>query len=70
MSERFPARQAPEVFRPELYLEVGHTPDLREIIVNHPFIEQDARGGHLVFSPEQARRFARLLLRKADECKP
>lgn len=58
-----------EVLLPEFFLEVGHTPDGREIIVNHPQLLVDEHGcGHIVFSAEQARRFAKLLLRKAEEC--
>jgi hypothetical protein len=61
----------PEVLRPEHYLEVGLTSDEREVIINHPDLQPDANGvGHIVFSPQQARHLARLLLRKADECKP
>ena len=60
-----------EVLLPEKYLLVGLTPDEREIIINHPNIQTDANGaGHIIFSPEQARHLARLLLRKAGECKP
>lgn len=59
-----------EVLLPEKYLEVGLTPDGREVIINHPDLLPDANGvGHIVFSPEQARNLARLLLRKADLCK-
>jgi hypothetical protein len=61
----------PEVLRPERYLEVGLTPNEREIVINHPDLQPDAHGvGHIVFSPAQARHLARLLLRKAEECKP
>lgn len=60
-----------EVLLPERYLEVGLTPDQREVLINHPDIQTDANGcGHIVFSPAQARRLANLLLRKADECVP
>jgi hypothetical protein len=65
-----------ELLPPEKYLEVGHTPDRREIIVNIPMPLADleasvGRGGHhVVFSADQARSLARLLNRKADECKP
>jgi hypothetical protein len=60
----------PELLLPELYLEVGLTPDETEIIINHPAMLVDANGcGHIVFSPAQARHLAKLLLRKADECK-
>lgn len=47
-------------------LEVGHN-DHGEIVVNHPNILQDENGGHIVFSVEQARAFARLLLKRADQ---
>lgn len=54
--------------RDEKYLEVGLTPDQREIIVNIPATFDD--GAHyIVFNPSQARQLARLLLRKATECK-
>jgi hypothetical protein len=36
---------------------------MREIVINYP-------DGNLHFSPEQARRLANTLLRKAIECKP
>lgn len=56
---------------PENYLEVGLTADGREVLVNHPKLLTDQHGvGHIVFSAEQARNLARLLLRKADECRP
>lgn len=59
-----------ELLRPENYLEVGHTPDGREVVINHPNLLTDSRGvGHIVFSPAQARALAKLLLRKADECR-
>jgi hypothetical protein len=49
------------------YLEVG-TNGKGEIVINHPQMEVDENGvGHLVFSPNQARYLARLLLKKADE---
>ena len=58
-----------QVLLPEKYLEVGLTPDGREVIINHPDLLPDANGvGHIVFSPAQARNLARLLLRKADLC--
>lgn len=47
------------------YLEVGLN-DNHEIVVNHPDIEPDENGvGHIVFSAEQARHFARLLVKHA-----
>ncbi len=56
---------------PAGYLQVGLSPDCREVIVNHPDLQPDANGvGHLVFSPDQARTFAHLLLAKADKCAP
>jgi hypothetical protein len=58
-----------EVLLPEKYLEIGLTPDGREVIINHPDLLPDANGvGHIVFSPAQARNLARLLLRNADLC--
>jgi len=49
------------------YLEVG-TNGRGEVVVNHPDLLPDENGiGHIVFSPEQARNFAALLLRKAQE---
>jgi hypothetical protein len=47
-------------------LEVGLSSDEREIIVNIP----DTGEQWITFSPAQARHLAKLLLRKADECKP
>lgn len=48
-------------------LEVGRN-DRYEVIVNHPDLKPDADGvGHIVFSPRQARQFARLLLKHAAE---
>ena len=41
---------------------------LLEIVVNHPDLTPDENGvGHIVFSPRQARHFAHLLLKHADE---
>ena len=53
-------------------LEVGLSTDETEVIINHPELtpSPDGRGGYLVFSPQQARDLANLLLRKARECKP
>jgi hypothetical protein len=65
--QRAQARPSQDLLRPENYLEVGLTPDEREIVINHPAA---SREGHIVFSPAQARHLAKLLLRKADECKP
>ncbi len=48
-------------------LEVGRN-DRFEVIVNHPALNRDENGiGHIVFSPRQARSFANLLLKHADE---
>jgi hypothetical protein len=48
-------------------LEVGVN-DAGEVIVNHPDLQPDENGcGHIVFSGDQARAFADLLYRKADE---
>lgn len=50
-------------------LEVGLSVDGTEIIINHPDLQPDANGcGHIVFSPDQARALARILLKKANEC--
>lgn len=52
-------------------LEVGLSMDERDVIINHPELtpNPDGHGGHIVFSPEQARSLAHLLLQKASECK-
>jgi hypothetical protein len=48
-------------------LEVGTT-GKGEVVVNHPDLEPDADGvGHIVFSVEQARDLANLLLSKAAD---
>jgi len=47
-------------------LEVGHRDG--EVILNHPDLPRDARGvAHIIFSPEQARELAALLMKQADE---
>jgi hypothetical protein len=52
----------------EGFLEVGHTEDTFDVVVNHPDLKPDENGvGHIVFSPAQARNLARLLLQQADE---
>lgn len=56
------------------HLEVG-TSGRGEVVVNHPMFQLDARGvGHVVFSPDQARVFAALLIKHsataAQEVKP
>jgi hypothetical protein len=51
---------------PKGFLEVGNFGG--EVIVNHPDLQPDANGvGHIVFSPEEARGFAWLLLKNAAE---
>jgi hypothetical protein len=48
------------------FLEVGTLNG--EIVVNHPDLKPDENGvGHIVFSVHEARNFAYLLIRKADE---
>src|SRR6185312_9061344 len=48
-------------------LEVG-IDDGGNVVVNHPDLKPDTNGvGHIVFSPQQARAMARLLMDKADE---
>lgn len=65
-----PDRPAQELLRPANYLEIGLTADGREVVINHPDVQVDRAGvGHIVFSPAQARHLAKLLLRKADQCK-
>jgi hypothetical protein len=60
---------AGELLRPEHYLEIGLTPDGREIVINFPG-DEFTPAHHTVFSADQARNLARLLLRKAEECEP
>lgn len=49
------------------YLEVGRN-DSGEIVINHPDLKSDENGvGHIVFSPNQARHFAALLIKHADD---
>lgn len=51
----------------EGFLEVGHTEDTFEVVVNHPDLKPDKNGvGHIVFSPSQARNLAILLTQHAD----
>ena len=48
-------------------LEVGHD-DKFQVVVNHPDLKPDENGvGHICFSPRQARHFANLLLKHADQ---
>lgn len=51
-------------------LEVGLTDNETMVVLNHPQIDQDERGGHIVFTPDEARHLGNLLLKKAAECKP
>lgn len=54
----------------EGYLEVGRD-ERGQVVVNHPDLKPDANGvGHIVFSPEQARNFAALLLKHAGSEPP
>jgi hypothetical protein len=49
------------------YLEVGSN-GKGEVVINHPDLDVDENGcGHLVFSVEQARNLARILMKQADE---
>lgn len=49
------------------YLEVGLN-DNDEVVINHPDLKPDEDGvGHIVFSPQQARNLAMLLLKHADD---
>ena len=49
------------------FLEVG-TNGNGEVVVNHPELTTDAKGvGHIIFTPKQARDFADLLRKKAQE---
>ena len=47
------------------YLEVGHN-KRGEIVIVHPDLKPDKNGvGHIVFSVDQARNLARLLMQRA-----
>jgi hypothetical protein len=49
-------------------LQIGITEDYRDVIINHPDLHPDVNGvGHIIFSPEQAKNLARLLLEKAED---
>lgn len=52
-------------------LEVGLSLDELQVVINHPELvpSPGGRGGHILFSPEQANALARLLMEKAAECK-
>ena len=48
-------------------LEVGTTGN-GEVVINHPHLEPDENGvGHIIFSVEQARNLANLLMAKAAD---
>jgi hypothetical protein len=51
-------------------LEIGLSRDEREVIINHPEMTPTpgGRGGHIVFSPQQARDLAARLIDKANAC--
>lgn len=50
------------------FLEVGRN-EAGEVVINHPDLKPDEHGvGHLVFSAEQARHLAGLLLTHAADC--
>lgn len=54
--------------RVEGYLEVGLNEAGNEVVINHPDLKPDENGvGHIVFSADQARNLARLLMEKARE---
>lgn len=49
------------------FLEVGIDAQF-QVVVNHPDLKPDENGvGHIVFSPDQARNLAYLMIRKANE---
>lgn len=51
----------------EGFLEIGVN-DKNEVVINHPDLKPDENGvGHIVFSVNQARNLARLLIGKANE---
>jgi hypothetical protein len=51
-------------------LHVGLTSDGREVVINHPLLEADKNGGgHIVFSPKQARHLAAALNKWAAKAK-
>jgi hypothetical protein len=51
-------------------LEVALNSRETMVVVNHPHIEQDRRGGFIDFTPAEAYDFGRLVIRKAAQCKP
>ena len=54
---------------PPGFIELGSSIDGNYVIMRHPHIDLDMNGcGEIVFSPEQARELARLLVECADEC--
>lgn len=50
-------------------LEVGLNVEETMVILNHPQIDQDERGGYVLFTAAEARNLGALLLKKADECR-
>lgn len=53
------------------YLVLGRTPDNTHVVINHPKLQPDANGvGHIVFTPNEARGLANMLLKLADLCEP
>jgi hypothetical protein len=50
-------------------LLIGLSDDEREVVVNLPYMPDNGSGWtHVTFSPEQARTFARKVLKLADQC--
>ena len=50
------------------YLQVGLTEDETEIVINHIELDLDENGaGYMIFSEDQARNLAMLLLKKVAE---
>lgn len=62
-------RGTPETGAQSGVLEVGLTADETMVVMNHPQIDQDERGGHILFTADQARNLGELLLKKAGECR-
>jgi len=58
----FPATPSPGT------LIVGIDPNTFEVVIDHPDLKPDENGvGHIVFSSEQARNLAQILMKKAAE---
>lgn len=54
---------------PSGYVDVGTSEDGTLVLVNHPVFNIDADDrGYIAFSPHEARGFAELLVKHADEC--